>query len=224
MVAASAFVNVVLVTAIVALVVGAVLGFSYAARVHRRAPSGAQGERIDPFAVGEPWRRYVSDALQAQSRLERAIAPARPGPLRSRLEAVEGQLRDGTRESWEVARRGQSLDTALAAIEVQSARSELDQLTAQGGERAASERADALRARLATHDRLEQVRRTTLEQLRVLTARLDEVVARSVELAVRTDGDSDQARGLELDAEGVVLELEALRQALDETASGPSAG
>lgn len=218
-VAASAFVNVVLVVAIVAVVVGALLGFRYAAKVHGRAPSGVQGERIDPFAVGEPWRRYVSDALQAQSRLDRALTGTRTGPLRSRLEGVARQLQEGTRESWEVARRGHALDKAIDATESGSARAELDRITRMG-ERAASERADALRARLASHDRLAQLRTDALERLRVLTARLDEVVARSAELAVRADGDAEVARGLELDAEGVVLDLEALRQALDETTPG----
>src|SRR5690606_16448147 len=36
------------------------------ARLLRRA--GPRSERIDPFAVNEPWRRFVSGALQARAR------------------------------------------------------------------------------------------------------------------------------------------------------------
>ena len=56
---------------------------AYAARVGARHPPDATGARsIDPFAVNEPWRQFVSDAVQAAGRFDEAIAAWRKGPLR----------------------------------------------------------------------------------------------------------------------------------------------
>jgi hypothetical protein len=44
-----------------------------------------RGERIDPFTLQEPWRRYVQEALQARNRFDEAVGRTRPGPLRDHL-------------------------------------------------------------------------------------------------------------------------------------------
>jgi hypothetical protein len=62
------------------------------------------------------------------------------------------------------------------------------------------------------------VTRDTAEQLRLLDARLDEAVARAVELSL--SGDSGKLTGLDSDVDDLVAEMEALRQALEETGGG----
>jgi hypothetical protein len=61
----------------------------------------------------------------------------------------------------------------------------------------------------------------TVDRLRLLDARMDETVTRAIELAVQADSPDDLG-GLGADVEGLVLDMEALRQALDETSSGRS--
>ncbi|MBK9180220.1 MAG: hypothetical protein IPM45_11785 [Acidimicrobiales bacterium] len=216
---ASAVVNLVLLVAIAALVVGGVAGFRYAVRANRRGPSGAGGERIDPFAVGEPWRRYVADALQARTRFGDAVAGVRSGPVRDRLVEVQRRLEEGVRECWAVARRGAQLDRARDAVQADAARAELVRLESGEVLDADPARVEALRGRVASFDRLTTVEQDSLAKLRVLQARLDEVVARGIELSMRTD-DVDAAASLGGEVDDVVLELEALRQALEETGAG----
>jgi outer membrane murein-binding lipoprotein Lpp len=66
----------------------------------------------------------------------------------------------------------------------------------------------------ASVSRLVKVREDASSHLRTLDARLDELVARVVELSVT--GASDVG-GLGSDVESMVSDMEALRQALDET-------
>jgi hypothetical protein len=47
--------------------------------------------RVDPFGVGEPWRRHVAAAQSAQRRFAKIVASMSPGPLRSRTRALSEQ-------------------------------------------------------------------------------------------------------------------------------------
>ena len=66
--------------------------------------------------------------------------------------------------------------------------------------------------------RLEAVTQQAAERLRLLDARLDEAVARAVELSL--SGDSGQLSGLDSDVDSLVGEMEALRVALEDTGGG----
>ncbi len=60
------------------------------------------------------------------------------------------------------------------------------------------------------------------DRLRLLDARLDEAAARAVELSVEA---SDEGMlGLSSDVDDVVTDMEALRQALEETSNPPAEG
>ena len=60
------------------------------------------------------------------------------------------------------------------------------------------------------------------DRLRLLDARLDEAAARVVELSVEA---SDEGMlGLSSDVDDVVTDMEALRQALEETSNPPAEG
>ncbi|MDQ3974558.1 MAG: hypothetical protein M3276_09545, partial [Actinomycetota bacterium] len=74
----------------------------------------------------------------------------------------------------------------------------------------------ALAAQLESTERIAAVARDTRDRLRLLDARLDEAVARAVELSLRA-GDPIELGGLGDDVDSLVGEMETLRQALEET-------
>src|SRR3546814_16969785 len=78
---------------------------------------------------------------------------------------------------------------------------------------------EALRAQLATVERLEGVIGEADGRLRLLNARLDEAAARTIELSVRASDVSDLG-GLGRDVDAMVDEMEALRQAIEATSGG----
>lgn len=73
--------------------------------------------RIDPFALREPWRFFVRDALRTQTRIEAAIEPLDPGPRRDRLLEISARVGRGVVESWEVAQLGQRLTDRRRAVD-----------------------------------------------------------------------------------------------------------
>jgi type IV secretory pathway TrbD component len=84
-----------------------------ATRLARRVR--ALPRRIDPFALREPWRFFVRDALKAQARLGGALASLDSGPRRDRLHEISTRVDRGVVESWEVAQRGQRLSDSRRA-------------------------------------------------------------------------------------------------------------
>src|SRR3546814_252368 len=137
---------------------------------------------MDPFALSEPWRHYVQDALQANRRFKEAVDSARQGPLRDRLQEIDDRVETGVREVWRIARRGHDLVDARRRVDPDSIRREIaatsanaDQPWAKGS---AMERTmEALRAQLATVERLEGVIGEADGRLRLLNARPAEAAA-----------------------------------------------
>lgn len=202
----------------------AVAILAWGARVALAIPRARREERIDPFTVGEPWRHFVADALQARSKFAQTVARARPGPLRDRLVALGERLDHGVRECWRIARQGDGLHSALGQLDIEQIRQELAEVQRElercpAGERASLERAEAaVRSQLASAERIAGVSRDAGSRLRVLNAQMDEAVARAVELSV-TAADGSDLSPLSADVESLVSELESLRLALEETAS-----
>lgn len=204
------------------IVIAAAAGAAaWLARVMAAAPRAKSGERIDPFSLNEPWRAFVMDAQSAQNRFARAVAATREGPLRDRLSEVGARLDDGVDACWRIARQGQQLQRAMASLDTAGAQKELAALRDELREAPAARRprleqaAKALEAQVASYSRLGETWQDARDRLRVLTARIDEALARAVELSVRPDmGGADP---LANDVESVVGELEALRSALEET-------
>lgn len=196
---------------------------AWAARVAFAVPRRTRGERIDPFRVGEPWRRYVQDAQQAKARFDRTVARMRTGPLRERLTTIGGRLDDGVRECWRIAQQGDELVGAYRQLDVGAVEKELAQLredarTSGGESRQASiERSiRAVEAQLASAERIRAVADDSSDRLRLINAQLDESVARAVELSVGANDVGDLSP-LTDDVENLVGELEALRQGMEET-------
>ena len=164
-------------------------------------------------------------------RAERAVAPVRPGhaarhgqaarpstatadgPLRERVAAVAAKLEHGLDETWRIARRGDEIDAAIRRLDPTALRSRLATLH----ELAASSERDAaitsVENQLASVDRMRQQSERTASTLRLSQTRYDELVSRAAEIAI---GAGDTA-AYEHDVEDLVIELEALRQAVEET-------
>jgi hypothetical protein len=147
-------------------------------------------ERIDPFTLTDPWRSFVQDAQQASARFGRIIDTVRGGPLRDRLDDVNGRVHDGVLACWRIAQSGYQLHKTL----LQVADTE-------------SESVDRMRARELD----------TQQKLATLTKNLDEAVARAAELAT---GQLDGLDAMADDIDSVVGDLEALRQAIAEVTPG----
>ncbi|HZA78172.1 MAG TPA: hypothetical protein VE623_17450 [Acidimicrobiales bacterium] len=194
----------------------------WAGKVALSIPRQRRGERIDPFTLQEPWRRYVQEALQARNRFNEAVARTRAGPLRDHLAEIAARMQTGVEECWLIAKRGQTLVEArrgidLADIQRQIAEVAGTQATARGAADPSLARvAQSLEAQRATAERLDRVITQAHSELRMLDARLDEAVARTLELSAHATADTS-VEGLGTDVDALVTEMESLRQALEET-------
>ncbi len=188
----------------------------WAARVllSRRLAAGraAKPVRIDPFALREPWRFYVRDALQARARFAEALGRAQDGPTREALADIGRGIEEAVQACWLVARRGQELHDASRSVDRRALERELGQLPADG---TLAARRASIEAQLETVARLEAQVTDAKDRLEVVDAQLAEAVTRSVELATRT-GSLESVQGLADAVDRVVLDLEALRLGLDE--------
>jgi hypothetical protein len=191
---------------------------AWGGRVAAAVPREPRPDRIDPFTLGDPWRRMVQDAVQAQSRFREAIQGAHQGPLRERMEEIGARIATGVDEAWRVGRTGQALVEARRRIDTADAQRELAEVRAGGAIEAGSARdriVQSLEAQLASADRLERTIADARDRLRLTNARLDEAVARAAELSVRA-GDVHDLEGLGEDVDALVTDLEALRLGLEE--------
>jgi hypothetical protein len=194
---------------------------AWAGRVAAAVPRNDSGERIDPFTLRDPWRQFVREALQAKARFDEAVRNARSGPLRDRLGEIGERIETGVDECWRTARRGQSLYDARRQIDTKDITYQLQQVSGQANQGWAAgsplaQTAASLQAQLDTANRMDAVVTDAVNRLRLLDAKLDEAVTRSIELSVQAES-VDDLGGLGHDIDNVVTEMEALRQALEET-------
>jgi hypothetical protein len=197
---------------------------AFAGRVGLAIPRTPQDARIDPFTLSEPWRHYVQDALQAHARFTEAVHGARSGPTKDRLREIGERVSTGVEEVWRIARRGHDLVDARRRLDPEAIRRDIAATQASAGQPGATDvtlerTMEALRAQLATLERLERVIGDADSRLRLLNARLDEAAARTIELSVQAHDVADLG-GLGDDVDQMVEEMEALRQAIEETSGG----
>lgn len=197
---------------VAAVGIGAV---AYAARVAAAIPRGPVSDRIDAYALSVPWRDFVQSAVNATHRFDRAVARTERGPLRDHLTALGARLADGAQECWRIARHGDELDEALGQIDVDGVRRERAEVQALDASTHQANTLQALDAQLASAERMQHVAEDARDRLRLLDARLDELVARAIELSVSDDVDAVTSLGTDVD--GLVSDMESLRQALEET-------
>ena len=195
---------------------------AFVARVLAAVPRGDRKERIDPFALNEPWRSLTQDAVQAQRQFDDAVHRAPTGPLRDALADTQARLEAGVAECWRIAKSGQQLAAAAKSIDTIGAQRTLDAVRQDGRLDADPTKAAtvaALEAQLSTAKRMSDVIERTRAQLELLNARLDEAVARTIELTISgastLDATGSDLSGIDRDVAGVTMEMEALRQGLE---------
>ena len=199
----------------VAIPVAALIGAgAWAARVALAIPREPKST-VNLSQLAEPWRSFVADAVDARARYQRALGTANAGPLRDRLAEIGQRLDSGVDESWRIAQRGMALESALRQLDDPAViRTRLEM--AQRGGAADTQLAKSLQAQLESTERIAGVAGEARHRLQLLDARLDEAVARAVELALSAD-DARAVGGLGTEVDAVVADMEALRQALEET-------
>jgi hypothetical protein len=197
----------------VAIAVGVAV---YVAAVAAAMPKRASSVAIDPFVLSEPWRQLVQGSQAAHRKLRSTVGAVGAGPLRSQLEGIAEQIERGLQDAWQIAKRGDEIDDAVRSLDPTALRSKLATLE----QRAAASRspeADAavasVRSQLDSADRLKQQSAETAATLRLTQTRLDELVARANEVRIGAADTEVYAN----DVDDVVLQLEALRQAIEET-------
>ncbi len=206
---------------VAALPLGAV---AWAGKVLWSVPRGKRGERVDPFTLQEPWRRYVQEALQARNRFDEAVGRTRPGPLHDHLSEIATRMQTGVDECWLIAKRGQALVEARGGIDVEDVDRQLAEVaSADQSDPSLVRVTQSLEAQRATAERLDRVINQAHSELRMLDARLDEAVARTLELSAHAAADGT-VEGLSADVDNLVTEMESLRQALEETSGSPNHG
>ena len=197
--------------------IGAIVGgvVLLAGRVGLAIPRAPRGDRIDPFTLGMPWRTMIQDALAAQAQFLGAVHRAEAGPLRERLESIGSHIDEGVAECWRVARAGNALADARSRIDVNTAQRELAEVrqSSPPGDTTAATIA-AIQAQLDAAARMDSSIAETRDRLRLLNARLDEAVTRSIELSV-SSGDSSRLESIDDDVATITQEMEALRQGLE---------
>jgi hypothetical protein len=190
----------------------------YGIRVALSMPRRPGNTLIDPFAVGEPWRRFVSDARSAQARFQGAVRSTRQGPLRDRMAEIGARVDEAVEECWLIAQRGHAIDKGIGRLETREARDRLTALQAEAASPARDATIAALQSQIASEDRLRATSADAQQRLRLLDARMDEAVAKAVELSATSD--EVAMAGLDDSVGSLLSEMESLRLALEETGGG----
>ncbi|MEZ5320696.1 MAG: hypothetical protein R2698_01165 [Microthrixaceae bacterium] len=199
-------------------IVGAVLGWG--ARVAAAIPRDERVARVDPFTVQEPWRREIQDALAARNQFREAVGRTKPGPMRDRLGSIGERIDETIDEVWATAQQGHALADAARRIDARGAYDDLRALDPDGDMVGLSptqlKTVQALRAQLETAKRMQDLIEQANAQLHMMNARLDESVARCIELSAGTYR-ADEFGEVETNLGTVTNELGALRSAMEET-------
>jgi len=202
-------------------------GLFWGGRVGYAVARRPRPERIDPFTLGEPWRQLVNKAQWTARRFEDAVAKTKAGPLRDRLHEMGARVHDGVNEAWAIGKRGHALDDAVDVLNIPSIRQQLSAAEAKAADPGGGPDQQAimtsLRNQLDSAERLRGVAEDAKTRLQRLNTELDESVARAVELSL-AGAEAGTIQPLGTDVENVVTELEALRQALEETDQGQAPG
>lgn len=196
-------------------VVGVAAAAAWGAVVANRLPRSHRARTPDLRGLQEPWRRYLVEAIAARQRFDTAVEECEPGPLRRRLEQIGRRVEDGVAEVDRIARHGSRLDRAMRELDdPDELRQRLE--VARADPSTAPEVVEAFAAQLGSTERIVALAVQTRQRLEVLDAQLDEAVARVVELSLR-QGDVNEAGQLGDRVDGLVVEMESLRLALDES-------
>lgn len=187
-------------------------------------------ERVDPFAVPEPWRSYVQAAVVAQRKFEDAVAHTSPGPIRDRLRTISLRLAGSVQECWRIAHHGAALDAALHSLDPEAVSHQLGQVQAERHRLLAARQAEGPAGRQegageAGSPAPQHPPPLSLEAL----SRSEEALATQLQTARRVEAvagrASDQLRVLTAKLDGAVAgAVEVALQASGKAAAGELAG
>ncbi len=192
------------------------------ANTFRRARRRPPPVMVDPYAVVEPWRSMVRQAVDARDRFAETVAGWPDGPLRDRLTQLTGRVTAGTEEVFRVAKQAAALTTAAERADAEGIGRELAEVQRERTRRPPDQRAELDARESSLANRLKSVRhmQTTAarasDRLGVLVAQLNDAVTSVIELSFGPV-DTAMARDLLGSLEGLVDELEALHLAAGET-------
>lgn len=200
--------------------VGAVaLGIgAFAVRVLTAVPRAPRREGVDLRLLEDPWRPIMAEIIDADQRFDRSVKSIQPGPLRDRIAELGDRLGTAVDEAWKTARAGQALTSARRQIDGGRIHAELAAARTAAPTARSAQTIAAIEAQLAAAERMDITIADAYDRLRLLDARIDETVTRTIELSVsQTDTDALSMLGDEVDS--IVGDMEALRQAVEETHS-----
>jgi hypothetical protein len=199
-------------------------------------------ETIDPWALPEPWRGLVQQALDARKQFNSAAEAWPQGPLRERLVSLEPAVEAEVSGVWVAARQGATLSGGYPVGAKRSSAADLSaELQAVHLERAdlsegnqvrrdELDRAEqAIAAQLQAARRAESTSQAVEDRLRLLVARLDESVTSLVGLTAGPGGAGDlEGRGTVIEGaaasiEGLGREIAALQAGIGEGGQLPAA-
>ncbi|CAB4557507.1 unannotated protein [freshwater metagenome] len=189
---------------------------AFAARVLASVPRNPQGPRISPGSLVEPWKSLMKGTVDAKKRFGTATRGMQSGPLNDRLLELGERLQAGVDQAWLVAVAGNQLSLARRQINSDSIAAELHQAQTAAPTQRSHQTIEALQAQLSAAQRLDLTISDTYDQLQLLDARIDEMVTRTVELSV-SQATTDDLGGLGAEVDSIVNDMEALRQAVEET-------
>jgi hypothetical protein len=184
------------------------------------APSSASSANATtaPWALDEPWRSFVTQALTLQREIATTVVNTPPGAMRDRLGTVTEHVDSGLVECRQLAQVGQGLARARGRIDTAAIARQLTQLPtgeALAANASLAQAVHALQAQLDTAKRIEDQVTSTYNGLVLLNAQLGEVNTRVIELSVRPDSLTEVA-AIDTAIESVVTELVTIREALEE--------
>ena len=200
-----------------AIALGGLIGVT-ALVVVLRASRRSRTATFDPFTVGEPWRQFAQRAQRSASKLHATIDATPDGPLKDRMASIVSRLDQGLAETWAIARRGHQLDSTVRRLDPVGLRSQLTTLesrvhSSSGSADDLDAAIESVQSQIETTERLEAESARTADRLQLTQTRLDELVSRATEVSIGA-GDTDAYAH---DVDDLVIELEALRQAVEET-------
>ncbi|MEI7886749.1 MAG: hypothetical protein WCJ04_05080 [Actinomycetes bacterium] len=189
---------------------------AFAARVLASVPRNSARPRISPKSLIDPWQSLMVGILDARKRYRSALKAMQAGPLKDRLGELGERLESGVDEAWTIAQAGNQLSLGRKQINSDTITAELQQAQTTAHTGRSDQTIQALQAQLSSAQRLDLTISDTYDQLRLLDARIDEMVTRTVELSV-SQATTDDLGGLGAEVDSIVNDMEALRQAVEET-------
>lgn len=212
-------VGIAVVTAVLGLPIGLAVALGagiYVGTVLAAMPKAPERPAIDPFVLSEPWRKLMQDAQGSGRKLRRTVDGMDEGALKDSLQSIARQLDHGLDEAWKIAKRGDEIDDIVRNLEPTRLRSRLATLQTQATAAPGPETTAAIASvenQLATADRLGERSAETATTLRHTQIQLDELVARASEVRAGAADTASYAH----DVDDLVVRLEALHQAVEET-------